>query len=132
MKDSHGKKILGEFDALVNKHDYDLILDLFNGKMYHKGERLTSQHFSSQSTTIELMKLVFFSPTKEVSNKDMSYSSYSKNKNELTSKIIIPLERWTKENVGKDCIIRATGSLSDFIVYMKHNTLKIAFLDKKK
>ena len=100
--------------------------------MYHKGEKLTSQHFSSQSTTIELMNMLFSSPTREVSNRDMSTSSYSKNKNELTSKIIIPLERWTKENVGKDCIIKATGSLSDFIVYMKRNTLKIGFLDKKR
>ncbi len=62
----------------------------------------------------------------------MSYSSYSKNKNELTSKVIAPLEKRSKKATGKDCVIKATGSLGSFIVYMKHNALKIGFLDKKR
>ncbi len=132
LQDYTGKRTIGDFNCLVNKEEYDLILDVFNGKIYHKGQKLTSQDLSSQSTTIELVKLLFSSPTKEILNKDMSSSSYSKNKNEMTSKIIVPLERWVKDTIGKDCIIKASGSLSEYSIYIKYNSLRIAFLDKKK
>lgn len=61
----------------------------------------------------------------------MPHSSYSKNKNELNSKIIVPLERRVKQNLGKDLVIKATGSLTNFVVYLKRNTIRLAFLDKK-
>lgn len=132
LEDYMGKKMVGDFNYLIHKKEYDLILDVFNGKIYHKGEKLTSHDLSSQSTTIELIKLLFSSSNKEIYNRDMSYSSYSKNKNEMSSKIIVPLERRVKEAIWKDCVIRATWSLTEYSIYIKHNTLKIAFLDKKK
>lgn len=100
--------MIGDFDYLIQREEYDLVLDVFSGKIYHRGKRLTSQHLSSQFTTIEVIRLLFSSPNKEISNKSISPSSYSKNKNEMTSKIIVPLERRVKETIGKDCIIKAT------------------------
>ncbi|MBP9780014.1 hypothetical protein KBD33_05335 [Candidatus Gracilibacteria bacterium] len=132
LRDDVGIKLVGDFEYLIRKNEYDLILDVFNGKIYHKGEKLTSQDLSSQSTTIELIALLFSKSNREITNKDMSYSSYSKNKNELSNKIIVPLEKWVKEKISKDCIIKATGSLTDYTIYIKYNTLKIGFLDKKR
>lgn len=72
---------------------------MFNGKIYYKGNKLTSQDLSSQSATIEVIKLLLASEKKEISNSELSASSYAKNKNELNSKIIVPLEKWVKREI---------------------------------
>jgi hypothetical protein len=59
--------------------------------MYLNGQKLTSQDLHSQSATIEILKLLIKNSGKDVGNSSFPSSSYSKNKNEMFGKIVIPL-----------------------------------------
>jgi hypothetical protein len=62
--------------------------------MYTKGKKLTSQDIHSQNTTVDILSQLLLSANKELSNKHFSLSSYTKNKNEMVSKIILPLKKF--------------------------------------
>ncbi|HCB51432.1 TPA: hypothetical protein DEP21_02545 [Patescibacteria group bacterium] len=65
------------------------------------GQKLTSQDIHSQSATIEIMKRLIENPGKDISNKDLPSSSYSKNKNDMLGKIVIPLIELIEKKTGK-------------------------------
>jgi hypothetical protein len=61
------------------------------------GTKLTSKDIHSQNTTIDMMRLLLGNIGKEVSNSRLPISTYSQNKNELLGKIIIPIQKITRE-----------------------------------
>jgi hypothetical protein len=94
-------------------------LDTLHNKIYLDGQRLTSQDLHSQTATIEVVKVLIDNLEKEMSNKQLPSSSYSKNKNEMMSKIVLPLLELIEKKTGKRLPLICKGSLYDF--YMKLN-----------
>ncbi|HCY20802.1 TPA: hypothetical protein DIC40_02940 [Patescibacteria group bacterium] len=66
-------------------------MDTLNNRIYLEGQKLTSQDLHSQSATIEILKMLLENPGKEINNKNLPLSSYSKNKNDMLGKIVGPL-----------------------------------------
>jgi hypothetical protein len=76
-------------------------LDTLHNRIYLNGQRLTSQELHSQTATIEVMRILIANLGKELSNKQLPSSSYSKNKNEMMSKIVLPLIELIEKKTGK-------------------------------
>lgn len=64
---------------------------MLNNKIYINGRKLTSEDLHSQTGTVDILKILIENIGRDISNKDLPVSSYSKNKNDMLGKIVIPL-----------------------------------------
>lgn len=84
---------------MVIENERDCIfLDTIRGRIYIKGIKLTSKEIHSQNTTIDMMKILLENMGKEVSNSKLPVSTYSQNKNEILSKVVLPIRKLAKEH----------------------------------
>ncbi len=74
-----------------------------------RGTKLTSKDIHSQNTTIDMMTLVMKHMGETVSNQELPISTYSQNKNEILSKVILPIKRLTKEYFDKKLLLTCSG-----------------------
>lgn len=123
-----GGIMVWEKDILVQEAQHDIILDMVHGKIFVRWKKLTSQELHSQNATVELLSMLFSNLDTEISNKLLSASSYSKNKNEMVSKIVLPLKKVLQEKLDKDLPIECSWKLSLFGVKLKKNSIRVGFL----
>jgi hypothetical protein len=74
---------------------------MINNKMYINGRKLTSEDLHSQTATVDILKILMENTGRDVSNKDFIVSSYSKNKNDMLGKIVLPLIELIEKETGK-------------------------------
>jgi hypothetical protein len=74
---------------------------MLNNKIYINGRKLTSSDIHSQTATVDILKILMENIGKDISNKEFAVSSYSKNKNDMQGKIIIPLIELIQKEFGK-------------------------------
>ena len=65
-----------------------------------------------------------------ISNRELSVSSYSKNRSEMQSKILGPLSKIVEELLGKRLPIVCTGSILDFRVELESSDIHIGVIKK--
>jgi hypothetical protein len=56
-----------------------------------------------------MMKILLDNMGKEVSNSKLPISTYSQNKNEILSKIVLPIKKITKEVFAKEISLTCSG-----------------------
>lgn len=110
--------------------DDDLLLDAVHHTIVVKGERLTSTELHSATSTIEFMRVLINHPNQDVPNSQLPDSSYSRDRNELQSKIITPLTKALQKRLGKPLPVKIHGGLTDFTVRLEPSVLDIDFLEK--
>ncbi len=120
-----------DYNIAIKKNDW-LLLDTITNKIYLLWKKLNSKEIRSQSWTIELFKVLLDDNNigNEIYNSDLPSSSYSKNKNEMLSKIILPLRNVINKKTGKDIKLDCHGSLVNFALKLKNSNIKIHFLEK--
>jgi hypothetical protein len=101
LKTSDGKVKLGECEKMINEHKQGILLDMLNNKIYIHGRKLTSSDLHSQTATVDILKILIENIGKDVPNIEFASSSYSKNKNDMQGKIIIPLIELVQKEFGK-------------------------------
>ena len=74
---------------------------MMNNKIYINGRKLTSEDLHSQTATVDILKVLIENIGKDVANKAFSLSSYSKNKNDMLGKIVLPLIELVEKETGK-------------------------------
>ena len=74
---------------------------MINNKIYINGRKLTSEDLHSQTGTVDILKILMENIGKDISNKDLPISSYSKNKNDMLGKIVLPLIELIEKETGK-------------------------------
>ena len=74
---------------------------MINNKISINGRKLTSEDLHSQTATVDILKILIENIGKDVSNKDFVVSSYSKNKNDMLGKIVLPLIELIEKETGK-------------------------------
>lgn len=124
-----GGKVFGTHEDLVTDTEHDLILDMVHGKIFVQGKKLTSQELCSQNATAEVLRYLMSKSNCNVSNKVLALSSYSKNKNEMFSKIILPLKKLIKERLNKYLPLDCSWSLGEFFIRLWKHDLKIGILE---
>lgn len=111
-------------EVLANK-EIDILLDTIHEKVYIRGEKLDSKDLGSQSTTVEIVTTLLENFGQEVSNDQFSISSYSKQRNQMLGKIILPLQELIKSKCKQELHIECSGSLYDFTLILNEKKLTI-------
>jgi hypothetical protein len=129
MKRTNWTMVVWDCDTLILTEKEGLILDTLNNKMYLQGVKLTSQELHSQVATIEILKMLLENPWKEIHNKQLPLSSYSKNKNDMYGKIVLPLISLVEKKTGKKLPLICKGSLYDFSMRLDDSSIEMAIIN---
>lgn len=105
-----------------------LLIDLVDKKIYLNGIKLTSKEIPAQSSTSEILAILFDKMGEEVHIDNFSASSYSSNKNEMLGKIVLPLIKTIKERNEIDFPFVCKGSITDFYLSLKETSLQIGVI----
>lgn len=98
FSDSKGASYFGDYESIIENEKDCILLDTIRGRIYIRGIKLTSKDIHSQNTTIDMMKILLENIGKEISNSKLPVSTYSQNKNEILSKVILPIRKLAKEH----------------------------------
>lgn len=130
LKMSDGKVQLGNCETMIDNHKQGILLDMLNNKMYIHGRKLTSEDLHSQTATVDILKILIENIGKDISNKDFPVSSYSKNKNDMQGKIIIPLLELIQREIGKKLPLVCKWSMYDFYLKLNPSDIDIAIIER--
>ncbi len=122
--------IFGDHNHLIQSKQVDIILDTIHGKIYTYWQKLTSKDVHSQSWTIEMLLYAIEHIWTDIPNRMLPLSSYSRSKNEMLGKIIIPLLKTIKEKTQKDLLLECYGGVYDYYLRLKKGDVKIGVLKK--
>ena len=79
--------------------------------------------------TIDILKHLVENTGKDIHNKQLSVSSYSKNKNDMLGKIVIPLIELIEKETGKKLPLICKWSIYDFYLKLNISDIPIAMID---
>lgn len=130
LKMADGKVYLGDCETMINDHKKWILLDMINSKIYINGRKLTSSDIHSQTATVDILKVLINNMGKDISNKEFAISSYSKNKNDMQGKIIIPLIELIQKEFAKKLPLICKWSIYDFYLKLNPSDIDIAMIDK--
>lgn len=131
FSDSQGVSYYGDYETIIKSESNSILLDTIQGRIYIRGTKLTSKEIHSQNTTIDMMKLLLENIGQEVSNSKLPVSTYSQNKNELLSKVVIPLLKLSKEYFGKEISLTCSGGITQYYLRLeKDDQIRIGIIKK--
>lgn len=114
----------------TEKKKIDFLIDKVKDEIYLQGKRLTSKELHSVTTTIDILEILLANPSKSIANIQLPESSYAEDRNELQSKIAIPLKRAVKKYTSKELNFTVSGGLTEFHLNFSSSDLEIAVLEK--
>lgn len=127
-KDNQGKKYMWDYDTIIQQEQEWIILDKIANKIYINGQALTSKNLVSQSSTIEILDILIDAMGKSIDSKQLPSSSYTKQRNQMLGKIILPLKELTKSMLGKEINLECTWSLYQFYIKLDEKVIKIGVI----
>ncbi len=130
LKMSDGQIQIGNHESMIKKCQVGILLDMINNKMYINGRKLTSEDLHSQTATVDILNLLIKNISKEVHNKEFGISSYSKNKNDMLGKIVLPLIELIERETGKKMPLICKWSIYDFYMKLNPSDIQIAVVEK--
>lgn len=125
IKDKNGNIQAGDKEELIKEPKYDIIIDKTNQKIYLGGKKTSTKELHSQSMTGEILLKLLHNECQEINNYNLTRSSYSKNKNNMLGKIILPLKKSVKKYCKKSIKITCTGELHNFIIKKEPDDVNI-------
>lgn len=120
----------GSYEQLVTHMDVDIVLDTINMKIYAFGQKVTSKELHSQFGTIEMLLTTLEHLGNDVSNKQLPISSYSKSKNDMVWKIILPLTRFVKEKLNKELPIECYWGMYEYYLRLKKSNVRFGVMKR--
>lgn len=129
-KDNHGKKYIWAISDIIDTENSWLLLDFVTKKIYLNGKKLSSKEIHSQNTTVEVLDILLDNIWEDIENSEFPISSYTKNKNDMLSKIVIPLIKLCEENFGEKLPLICKWWLGDFYMKLNHSDIKIWIIKK--
>ena len=115
---------------MIQSEKEGLLLDTINGKIFLNGRKLTSKDLRSQVATINILETCMQYLGNDVHNRKLEISGYSKNKNEMIGKIVIPLIELVYKETGEKLPLVCKGSIHDFFVKLNPPNIKISTIKK--
>lgn len=130
LKMADGKIQIGNCDTTIKNYKKWILLDMLSNKIYINGRKLTSEDLHSQTATVDILKHLIENIGKDISNKNFGVSSYSKNKNDMLGKIVLPLIELIEKETGKKLPLICKWSIYDFYLKLNASDIDIAVIDK--
>lgn len=128
FKSTYWDYFMWDYNEIISTHKTGLLLDTINKRIYLNGHTLNSKQILSQTTTIELLEKLISNIGNDVRNNQLGLSSYSKNKNEMLWKIVIPLNKLIEQTYGKKLPLSCRGGMHDFFVRLDEPDIKISVI----
>ena len=122
---------LRNYQYAITEPYNEIIIDLIKNKIHILGHQCTSLELFSQYSTVELLSAYLLNWKKSINSKALSPSSYTKNKNDLLSKVIKPFIKLVKEKLGKNISIECVGWNSFFQIEFDLDNIKCWILINK-
>lgn len=121
---------IGEYDLLVRSNTDDIIIDTINNKLYIAGKKLDATQMHSQNMTVEILSRLLDHMDDELPNTEFPPSSYTKQKNEMTSKVVSPLKKVIKSALGKELPLICSGQLYKFTLQLKRSDIRFGMIKR--
>ncbi len=129
FSDSHGNSYCGDYRAILEKESDIILLDTIEGTIRIRGERLTSKDIHSQNSTIDMLSILLEHMGETVSNSRLPLSTYSQNKNELLSKVVLPIKKLSKKYFWTELSLSCTGWVTEyFLTLEKDSDIRIGII----
>jgi len=119
---------IGDYDTLIQDNNNDIILDLIYNRVFILWKRVNSKEIHSQSMTVEILAYLLQHIDTNITNTELTKSSYSKNKNNMNGKIIIPLKKLIKQKIWKNILLSCSWQLHQFSLQLKKSQIKFGIL----
>ncbi len=130
--DKVGSKILcSSQDDAMNKSKVWILVDTINQKIFINGEKLNSKDLLSQNATVDVLSLLLENLWSELESWLLPRSGYSKNKNEMVSKIIIPLMKLVDEKMSYQLPLTCKGNAQNFFLKLEKLEIDIFVMKKR-
>ncbi len=129
-KDNFGGKHIWDYNDILNDEKDWILFDWIEWNIYVNWIWLTSKDLASQSSTVEIMQVLLSHFWECVSSKELPYSSYSRQRNQMAGKIILPLKKMTKKYFGKEIDLDCVGWLWWFNLILNEKNIKIWVISK--
>lgn len=123
-------KMYGDYEYMVEHAACDIIIDTVYMKLYVCWQKTTSKDLHTQAGTVELLSYLLKHDNREIMNNELPSSAYSKNKNDMNGKVILPLINLVKERIWKELPLRASWSLYEFSIRLGTHDVSIGVLSK--
>ena len=104
---------------------YDLVLDRTHGRIFIGGTIMTAKEIHSQSATISILEQIMLSPLHSAHNSTFIRSSYTINRNEFISKILLPLRRIIHKKLRKNLDYDCHGPVTSFDTRLHLQNFKV-------
>jgi len=117
-----------DYEELCKSRWNDIIIDPIYNKIFILWKKVNSDEIHSQTMTVEILSHLLENINISIPNTKLSPSSYSKNKNDMFSKIVSPLRKITKQKIWKEIPLTCSGSLHDFNIKLKKSKIKFGII----
>ena len=124
-KDNLWKNYIWDYNSILDRESKWLLLDCVEWKIYVNGKDITSKELLSQSTTVEVLECLISRFGETVASKELPYSSYTRQRNQMAWKILLPLKKLTKKYFWKEIDLDCTGGLGWFSLILNEKEIKI-------
>lgn len=113
-KSSEWVNMVVNYTELSKQIFQGIVLDKIKSKIYLDWDKVWSKEIHSQTVLIEILSILIDNIGKDIFNSNLWQSSYTKNKNEMLWKIIIPLKNLIKDRYNEDLELTCSWSLTWF------------------
>jgi hypothetical protein len=124
-KDNFWKSYIWDYNSILDKESKWLLLDCVEWKIYVNGKDITSKELLSQTTTVEVLDCLISRFGETVASKELPYSSYTRQRNQMAGKILLPLKKLTKKYFWKEIDLECSGGLGWFNLILNEKEIKI-------
>ncbi len=131
FSDTFGASYCADYHSVIDNEIHGILLDTITGRIYIQWIKLTSKEIHSQNTTIDMLRLLLENMGQEVSNSELPVSTYSQNKNEILSKVVLPIKKITKEYFGTEISLSCSGGITDYFLRLQRDdAIRIGIIKK--
>ncbi len=125
-----GDEIIGKHETLLKNYKKALVMDMVGKKIYIQGKKASSKEIFSQYFTMELCEKLLENINNEITNKELETSSYSKYKNQLVGKILIPLQKIAEKHFWQKLDISCKGDNHNFDIKLRKTSFPLVIIKK--
>lgn len=124
-KDNFWKNYIWDYNTIIERESKWILLDSIEWKIYVNGKDITSKELLSQTTTVEVLDCLISRFGETIASKELPYSSYTRQRNQMAWKILLPLKKLTKKYFWKEIDLDCSGGLGWFSLILNEKEIKI-------
>ena len=125
-----GTNTTGDYFDLIQDTTNQFLLDTTEGKIFANGVRVSSKQLHSQSSTIDILSILLKKPGESIHNKELPLSSYTKDRNQFSGKIVGPMKQLIKQTTWDTIQREISWKLYDFHTRFDPDNVRFGLLSK--